>query len=390
MDGKGYHMIDWLYDDYPAIILHALGMSACVCLSYYLSQFIPVELFNSTISPILHLSMLGVAIAGAIAMHFCKNGIRARGAWQVALIWWAIVEIGMWGTERVFGIPTLIFGVQELLPQDMVIRDIFAIILLAYPAEVLCPRWLTPTRGLLLFAVPFILLGLDYWLAIDLRILLILYPLIISLVLASRIPAYREKCEENFSSLENSGMRWIWIYMVTLIICGLSYFYLCFSNHPTRLFTQQWLVLFLITYNTIQIIVRRSPWQESVLLETEEEEETVSPFPPEYRASFEAWMKSDKPYTNKEFRLVDMMQVLPLNRTYLSRFIKAEYGCNFYQLVNTYRIEEAKALMQGNPEIKMWEIAELSGFTSAIVFNRAFKRETGQTPTEWLQSLNNT
>ena len=395
MDNKGYHLIDWLYDDYPAIGIHTLGVSACVCLSYYLSQFIPVELFESTISPILHLSMLVVAIVGAIVMHFCKNGIRARGAWQVALIWWAIVEIGMWVTERVFGIPTLIFGVQTLLPQDMVIRDIMAIILLAYPAEVLCPRWLTPTRGLLLFAVPFILFGLDYWLAIDLRILLILYPLIISLVLVSRIPAYKERCEENFSSLENSGMRWIWIYMITLIICGLSYFYLCFSTHPTRLFTQQWLVLFLLTYNTIQIIVRRSPWQETDLQEKADDEEQaateeeLSPFPPEYRASFEAWMKAEKPYRNKDFRLADLMQVLPLNRTYLSRFLKTEYGCNFYQLVTKYRIDEAQTIMQGDPELKMWEVAELTGFTSPIVFNRAFKRETGQTPTEWMQNRNN-
>ncbi len=388
-------MIDWLYDDYPAIGIHTLGMSVCVCLSYYLSQFIPVESFNSTISPILHLSMLVVAIAGAIAMHFCKNGIRARGAWQVALILFAIVEIGMWVTERVFGIPTLIFGVQTLLPQDMVIRDIMAIILLAYPAEVLCPRWLTPTKGLLLFAVPFILLGLDYWLAIDLRILLILYPLIISLVLVSRIPAYKERCEENFSSLENSGMRWIWIYMITLIISGLSYFYLCFSTHPTRLFTQQWLVLFLLTYNTIQIIVRRSPWLETDLLEKADDdeqaatEEEPSPFPPEYRASFEAWMKAEKPYLNKDFRLADLMQVLPLNRTYLSRFLKTEYGCNFYQLVTKYRIDEAQTIMQGNSELKMWEVAELTGFTSPIVFNRSFKRETGQTPTEWMQNRNN-
>lgn len=395
MDNKGYHLIDWLFDDYLAIVLSTLGVSACVCLSYYLSRFIPVELFDSTISPILHLSMLVVAIAGAIAMHFCKSGIRARGAWQVSLILFAIVEVSMWITERVFGVPTLIFGVQTLLPQDMLIRDILAIILLAYPAEILCPRWLTPIRGTLLFSVPFILFGLNHWLAVDLRILLILYPLFICLVLVSRIPAYKERCEANFSSLENSGMRWIWIYIITLMISGLSYFYLCFSNHPTRLFTQQWLVLFLLTYNTIQIIARRSPWLDTDLQGMADDEEQAatdepSPFPPEYRASFEAWMKAEKPYLNKDFRLADLMQVLPLNRTYLSRFLKTEYGCNFYQLVTNYRIKEAQTIIRDNPEIKMWEVAELSGFTSAIVFNRAFKREIGLTPTEWQQTCNNT
>lgn len=101
-------------------------------------------------------------------------------------------------------------------------------------------------------------------------------------------------------------------------------------------------------------------------------------------------MTAEKPYLNKDFRVVDMMQVLPLNRTYLSRFLKTEYGCNFYQLVTTYRIKEAQTIIRDNPEIKMWEVAELSGFTSAIVFNRAFKREIGLTPTEWQQTCNNT
>ena len=101
-------------------------------------------------------------------------------------------------------------------------------------------------------------------------------------------------------------------------------------------------------------------------------------------------MTAEKPYLNKDFRLADMMQVLPLNRTYLSRFLKTEYGCNFYQLVTKYRIDEAQTIIRDTPEIKMCQVAELSGFTSAIVFNRAFKREIGLTPTEWQQTCSNT
>ena len=37
-----------------------------------------------------------------------------------------------------------------------------------------------------------------------------------------------------------------------------------------------------------------------------------------------------------------LWQLLPMNRTYLSQLIHAEYGCTFYQFVNRYRIEEAK------------------------------------------------
>ena len=98
-------------------------------------------------------------------------------------------------------------------------------------------------------------------------------------------------------------------------------------------------------------------------------------------------MAQNKPYLNKDFCLTDMMQVLPLNRTYLSRFISEEYDCNFYQMVTNFRIEEAKRLMRECPKMKMAEVAEQSGFSSPVVFNRTFKRETDFTPMEWAQKM---
>ena len=68
--------------------------------------------------------------------------------------------------------------------------------------------------------------------------------------------------EENYSSVENIALPWVKVYLVMLTISGMLYIYLCFTNHPTRLFTQQWLVLALFTYNTVQIIARRNPWKD--------------------------------------------------------------------------------------------------------------------------------
>ena len=100
-------------------------------------------------------------------------------------------------------------------------------------------------------------------------------------------------------------------------------------------------------------------------------------------------METEKPYLNKDFRLTDLMQVLPMNRTYLSQFIMQQYECNFYQLVAHYRIEEAKRLMREYPDLKFQEIAERSGFASPVVFTRTFVRETGVTPSEWSKRIDN-
>ena len=100
-------------------------------------------------------------------------------------------------------------------------------------------------------------------------------------------------------------------------------------------------------------------------------------------------MRTDKPYLNPDFRLMDLREVLPLNRSYLSALINSAYGCNFYQFVTNYRINEAKQLMSEHPEMQLQEVAERSGFSSPTVFSRIFARETGVTPREWSVKSNN-
>lgn len=382
--GEDKNLFLAVYFEYSTIIFFALGLLSFVIASYFFSRYIPVDLFRTTISPALHIVMLVVLLVGAVVMRHHIYGIRARAMWRVVLIAWAVVEVVMFLAEKVFGYPMIIFGLQTLQQQDMVARDMLACLLILYPIEVLLPKWLNVWRILLMMVPPYIIWGLDYLLSEDMRALLIVYPVLISVYLLMHVHAYRQKCEENYSSLENTAIMWVRMYLVTLVVIGLSYFYLCFSNHPTRFFTQQWLVLLLFVMNTGQIIFRRKPWQEETMADEAEEEEKSS-FPAEYKMTFEAWMEKEKPYLNKDFRLTDLMQVLPLNRTYLSQFINGEYGCNFYQLVTTYRINEAKRLMRENPEMKMLEIAEQSGFSSPVVFTRTFVRDTGCTPTEWQQ-----
>ena len=372
--------------DHGHIALFAVALTTVVCASIYLSQFIPVEVFETTITLTLHLCILGVCVIGAIVLNWHIYGIKARRVWQVSLIIMALNEIAMLVAELVFGKSTIIFGVHDLDIQDLLVRNLIACLLIVYPTEVLLPKFMNLRRALLMVVPPIVIYFLDRWLQEDMRILLICYPLFLSGKLISNIHRYRQTMEENYSSEENSALPWVKVYLVILTVSGLMYIYLCFTHHPTRLFTQQWLVLALFTYNTIQIVARRNPWKE---LPEEDEPEEVDSAWQEYRVTLDAWMDKEKPYLNKDFRLQDLTKVVPLNRTYLSGFVNAEYGCNFYQFVTNYRIREAQRLMQDHPDMKLQDVAEQSGFSSASVFSRTFARETGSSPTEWLESLDN-
>ena len=142
--------------------------------------------------------------------------------------------------------------------------------------------------------------------------------------------------------------------------------------------------MFVLGYTTDQVLHRPDPWERlhSTAVEEEKKEEP-DPANAAYRATLETWLEKEKPYLNPDFQLMDLRHVLPMNRTYLSRFIRDEFGCTFYQFVNKYRIEEAKRLMTEQPNLTIEEVAVRSGFSSRSSFTQTFTKETGLSPREW-------
>ncbi|MBQ6311378.1 MAG: helix-turn-helix domain-containing protein [Bacteroidales bacterium] len=92
-------------------------------------------------------------------------------------------------------------------------------------------------------------------------------------------------------------------------------------------------------------------------------------------------------FRKKDIRISDIASELATNRTYISLIVNSSLGTSFSDLINSYRIEYAKKLMTEHPEMSHTEVAEESGFSSRTSFLRTFKAKTGQSPTEWKQSL---
>ena len=368
--------------EYKEEYLFGLVLLALVGLSYWLAPLIPHTLFYELISPVQNIAIITVTLINTWAMIRHSDGIRVRYVYA-----WIS---GTFAVVMIMGVCYRMFTNAELLPAEgtfafegweMMGGDIIAWLLLAYPSELLHPGWLT-WKNSLKRLLPVVALGvIDMLVPWDLRWLLALVPVVWVALLFKHLHYYRRYAEENYSSVEQTDEKWVIRYLLMTLVLGISYTYLCFSDEPTRLFTQQWLMLFVIIYTNDQVIFRAKPWIENA--EEEEEEEAKIESNADYRAMLEQWMKTEKPYLNPDFRLMDLRQILPLNRTYLSQLINAEYGCNFYQFVTNYRIEEAKQIMLANPDMKMQDVAEQCGFSSPTVFARVFSREVGMTPSEW-------
>ena len=100
-----------------------------------------------------------------------------------------------------------------------------------------------------------------------------------------------------------------------------------------------------------------------------------------------AYLEIEKPYLNPDLNMLMLSRQLKLPVRYLSQVINETFGSNFYIVMNQFRIEEFKRILNQSPATKTYlEIAYEVGFNSKSTFNAAFKKITGLTPREYQRS----
>jgi AraC-like DNA-binding protein len=100
-------------------------------------------------------------------------------------------------------------------------------------------------------------------------------------------------------------------------------------------------------------------------------------------------MATEKLFKNSELALTDLANRLDIHPNYLSQVINEKAGVNFYDYINTLRIEEFKKLT-ALPESKQYTLLSLAydcGFNSKSSFNRHFKKITDLSPSEYMRNL---
>jgi AraC-like DNA-binding protein len=96
-----------------------------------------------------------------------------------------------------------------------------------------------------------------------------------------------------------------------------------------------------------------------------------------------------KPYTSSDFKISFLADELNSNMTYISNAINECSGLNFCSLVNKYRIEYVKQLIQEGylDRYSMTYIYTKAGFKYQSTFNEIFKRIEKVTPREYVKKL---
>lgn len=94
----------------------------------------------------------------------------------------------------------------------------------------------------------------------------------------------------------------------------------------------------------------------------------------------------DRQWSDSELSLQTLADLLYVSPQYLSRLFRQETGDTVGAYLARRRINEAMRLLQ-DPALKMYEIAEKTGYTTQHYFSSAFKKALGISPVEYRKTI---
>lgn len=234
--------------------------------------------------------------------------------------------------------------------------------------------------------------------------------MIVYFFLASRqLSIYQRSIAQLFSDTTLINLSWVrWLVngylFLVLLMAGL---YLMILRFPENF---QWFILVntaLVTpylyLFTFKGITQPTLWQirqsdkhkveeEFHLVEELEKKEELTPNAPsekneEIVRKVIAAMESERLYLQPDLTLQELSDSLQVQSYLVSQAINEGLNKNFYDLVNGYRVEEARRRLGdiSHRNAKIIAVAFESGFNSKTTFNTVFKKFTGVTPSEFRQ-----
>ena len=96
-------------------------------------------------------------------------------------------------------------------------------------------------------------------------------------------------------------------------------------------------------------------------------------------------MTNEKLFQEPDLTIQQLAAKLNISSHQLSQAVNDGFKKNFYELINGYRVEEAKRLLL-DPQNRNYTILSVgfeAGFNSKTTFNTVFKKFTTLTPTEF-------
>ncbi|BFM49201.1 AraC family transcriptional regulator [Marinomonas sp. THO17] len=223
-------------------------------------------------------------------------------------------------------------------------------------------------------------------------------------VFVRHLVRHKQQLKHYFSSTEDRELMWIYVVSVLMITTLMVSWVGMFTDYIDQFeYLVDILVLCFVFTLSHWSLRQGSFMQETAFADLNATEESAgmssikSPAKYEKSALTEAHidrieqnihkvMQEQQLYLNPNLSLSDLSKAVAEPANYVSQTLNGRLGDTFFDFINALRIKEALKLI-GQEEKTVLDIAYEVGFNSRSSFYKAFKRETGLTPTAYKQSL---
>ena len=230
------------------------------------------------------------------------------------------------------------------------------------------------------------------------NLLLIIYFSILLPICWKKINTYQEQLLNNFSSIEDKDLDWLRKAILIFFIILLLIIALHISEHlfPFNIPLRYYLLWFLSTAFVCLFAFKFIINQNFYLVpDFQDKKDNLSVSKPLSEKTDEHYqhllnlMTQEKLYQDAELNMDALSAKVQLSKSYLSKIINQKEGKNFYDFVNTFRVEEVKNNLN-NPDYAHYSILGIglaAGFKSKSSFNAVFKKMTGMTPSTYKKTF---
>ncbi|MFH1940874.1 MAG: helix-turn-helix domain-containing protein [bacterium] len=207
---------------------------------------------------------------------------------------------------------------------------------------------------------------------------------------------YRSEIKKMYSSVEKIQLSWLKLVIIGFTLIQTFYLY----KHVSLLILGSYLQSLTIWMHFSELIIvsiilyqilrwpevfsginHKPKYEKSSLNESDKNR---------YMKRLKEYIESEKPYLDPSITLFGLAEKTAIPSHHLSQILNTCLNQNFFDFINAYRIEESKKILsdKNNGKKTILEILYETGFNSKSVFNTAFKKHTGMTPSQFRNRQN--
>ena len=216
------------------------------------------------------------------------------------------------------------------------------------------------------------------------------YSIILGIVALRILKQHEGIIRQRYSNIDQMSLKWLWYcslgFVLTWICASVGHF--LFIIGKQEMSSTIGTILNLPPLFLMSVMVVFSQTHRLSIRESKDNEKSNSNeyVPDEEKIRhLNDLMQSVKIYQDPDLRLDGIADSLDLGTRQVSALISKVHNANFYDFVNSYRVQDAatQLRMPENAKKSIQNVFEDAGFNSKSTFNTIFKKTLGATPSEY-------